>query len=484
MNDDLTLLREYAASNSQSAFATLVDRHVNLVYSVALRSVRDPHLAEEITQAVFIILARKADKISPSTVLPGWLCRTARYTSAEAQRNQRRRQQREQEAHMQNLLNQPEAETWQQIAPFLDGALDKLGRKDHDALLLRFFENKNFAEVGAAMGTGEDNARMRVNRALERLRKIFSKRGIVSSTTILAGAISANSVSAAPMGLAKIISVGAVTKGAAAGGSTLALVKGALKIMAWSKAQTAIVVGVGILLAAGTTTVTVKKIEQHKADESWRVLPFNSRVLDRTSPQVEILPAKLSRGGGWGSGMHGKMMGTGVGVETIVQTAYGFGYSRTILSIELPKDKYYDFIASLPSGNAEALRQEIEKQFGVVARRETIETNVLLLTVKYSNAQGLRPSTNRGESSQIRTQPGQFSSINTPISDLTANLESLLQIPVIDQTRVADKFDIDFKWNRNDPQHESLKQALLDQLGLELVPTNMPIEMLVVEQAK
>jgi len=484
MNDDLTLLREYAASNSQSAFATLVDRHVNLVYSVALRSVRDPHLAEEITQAVFIILARKADKISPSTVLPGWLCRTARYTSAEAQRNQRRRQQREQEAHMQNLLNQPEAETWQQIAPFLDGALDKLGRKDHDALVLRFFENKNFAEVGAALGTGEDNARMRVNRALERLRKIFSKRGIVSSTTILAGAISANSVSAAPMGLAKIISVGAVTKGAAAGGSTLALVKGALKIMAWSKAQTAIVVGVGILLAAGTTTVTVKKIEQHKADESWRVLPFNSRVLDRTSPQVEILPAKLSRGGGWGSGMHGKMMGTGVGVETIVQTAYGFGYSRTILSIELPKDKYYDFIASLPSGNAEALRQEIEKQFGVVARRETIETNVLLLTVKYSNAQGLRPSTNRGESSQIRTQPGQFSSINTPISDLTANLESLLQIPVIDQTRVADKFDIDFKWNRNDPQHESLKQALLDQLGLELVPTNMPIEMLVVEQAK
>ena len=484
MNDDLTLLREYAASNSQSAFATLVDRHVNLVYSVALRSVRDPHLAEEITQVVFIILARKADKISPSTVLPGWLCRTARYTSAEAQRNQRRRQQREQEAHMQNLLNQPEAETWQQIAPFLDGALDKLGRKDHDALVLRFFENKNFAEVGAALGTGEDNARMRVNRALERLRKIFSKRGIVSSTTILAGAISANSVSAAPMGLAKIISVGAVTKGAAAGGSTLALVKGALKIMAWSKAQTAIVVGVGILLAAGTTTVTVKKIEQHKADESWRVLPFNSRVLDRTSPQVEILPAKLSRGGGWGSGMHGKMMGTGVGVETIVQTAYGFGYSRTILSIELPKDKYYDFIASLPSGNAEALRQEIEKQFGVVARRETIETNVLLLTVKYSNAQGLRPSTNRGESSQIRTQPGQFSSINTPISDLTANLESLLQIPVIDQTRVADKFDIDFKWNRNDPQHKSLKQALLDQLGLELVPTNMPIEMLVVEQAK
>ncbi len=178
-------------------------------------------------------------------------------------------------------------------------------------------------------------------------------------------------------------------------------------------------------------------------------------------------------------------MGTGVGVENIVQTAYGFGYmARTILATELPKNKYYDFMASLPSGNAEALQQEIEKQFGVVARRETIETNVLLLTVKYPNAQGLRPSKTRDGSSQLRMQPGQFSSVNTPISDLTANLENLLQIPVIDQTGIANKFDIDLKWNRNDPQHNSLKQVLTDQLGLELVLTNLPIEMLVVEKAK
>jgi DNA-directed RNA polymerase specialized sigma24 family protein len=125
-NDDLTLLREYAGRNSEAAFAALVSRHVNLVYSVALRQVRDPHLAEEITQAVFIILARKADSLGDKTILPGWLCRTARYASANALTIQRRRLHREQEAYMESILNEPEpAEAWNQIAPLLDGAMEQ-----------------------------------------------------------------------------------------------------------------------------------------------------------------------------------------------------------------------------------------------------------------------------------------------------------------------------------------------------------------------
>jgi RNA polymerase sigma factor (sigma-70 family) len=158
-NDDLTLLREYSRSHSEPAFATLVSRHVNLVYSVAMRQVREPHLAEEITQAVFIILARKANLLGDKTILPGWLCRTARYVSTRALRTQRRRQQREQEAHMQSILNESESETWTHIAPLLDGAMEQLGQKDHDALVLRFFENKNFSEVGAALGASGENAR-------------------------------------------------------------------------------------------------------------------------------------------------------------------------------------------------------------------------------------------------------------------------------------------------------------------------------------
>src|SRR3984957_2861365 len=257
MNDDLTLLREFVRNNSEVAFAALVARHVNLVYSVALRQVGDAHLAEEITQAVFIILARKADSLGDKTILPGWLCRTARYASANALTVQRRRQRREQEAFMQSILNEAEPmheETWNQIAPLLDGAMEKLGQKDHDALVLRFFENKNFAEVSVALGASEDAAKMRVNRALEKLRKFFTKRGVSSTTAIIAGTISANSVQAAPVALVKSVTAVAIAKGAAASGSTLTLIKGALKIMAWTKMKTAVVVGAGVLLAVAGGT--------------------------------------------------------------------------------------------------------------------------------------------------------------------------------------------------------------------------------------
>jgi RNA polymerase sigma factor (sigma-70 family) len=267
MNDDLTLLREYVRGNSEEAFATLVSRHINLVYSVALRQVRDPHLAEEITQAVFIILARKAGSLGPKTILSGWLCRTARYASANALTIQRRRQHREQEAHMQSILsetaNETEFETWTQIAPLLDGALEQLGQKDHDAVVLRFFEGRNFKEVGAALGASEDAAKMRVNRALEKLRTFFKKRGVSSTTAIIAGTISTNSVQAAPVALAKSVTALAIAKGAAASGSTLTLIKGALKIMAWTKVKTTVVAGAVLVLAAGTTTVIVKNSGHH-----------------------------------------------------------------------------------------------------------------------------------------------------------------------------------------------------------------------------
>ena len=287
MNDDLTLLREYARRNSEEAFAALVSRHVNLVYSVALRQVRDPHLAEEITQAVFIILARKAASLGPKTIVSGWLCRTARYASANALTIQRRRQRREQEAHMQSILNEAvnePAETWNQIAPLLDGAMGQLGQKDHDAVVLRFFEGRNFKEVGAALGASEDAAKMRVNRALEKLRAFFTKRGVSSTTAIIAGVVPVNCIQAAPVALAKSVTALALAKGATASGSTLTLIEGALKLMAWAKAKTAVVISVCVL-TAGTTTVTVWEL-QNPIPAGWLVISGDSKGWTKAGSKI------------------------------------------------------------------------------------------------------------------------------------------------------------------------------------------------------
>ena len=263
MNDDLALLREFATSQSGRAFETLVARHIHLVHSAALRQVRDPHLAEEITQAVFIILARKADKLPQHAVLSGWLYRTVQYASADALKTQRRRRRREQEAYMQSMLENSQTETtWRELAPLLDEAMTRLGQTDRDAVVLRFFENKNLAEVGGALGLQERAAQKRIARALEKLRIFFAKRGVALSAAAIAGAVSANSVQAAPVALTKTISAVAITKGAAASGSTITIIKGALKLMAWTKMKIAVAVGAAIILAAGTTTTMVVR-QQH-----------------------------------------------------------------------------------------------------------------------------------------------------------------------------------------------------------------------------
>lgn len=263
INDDMQLVRNYAQCNSEAAFAALVSRHINLVYSTAWRQVGDVHLADEIVQAVFIILARKAGSLGSNTILPAWLYRTTCFASADALKMQRRRQQREQVAYMQS---EPEANgpdpAWEHVSPILDKALMKLNETDRQAIVLHFFEKKNFTEIGSCLGLNQDTARKRTSRALEKLKRYLAKCGIASSTAALAGTISAHSLQTAPPALAKSVTALAITKGTLANTTTLTLIKGALKVMAWTKVKTAAVCVVIIGLAA-TAIVIQQKTAHH-----------------------------------------------------------------------------------------------------------------------------------------------------------------------------------------------------------------------------
>src|ERR1017187_1474925 len=166
--DDMALVQEFAASNSEQAFATLVQRHINLVYSVALRRLSNSQDAEEVTQAVFIILAKKAGSFRKGTILSGWLYQTAELTSRNFQRTAFRRRFREQEAYMQFVHESEPDVSWQRLSPLLEDAMAKLGQKERDAVVLRFFENRPVREVATALGLQEAAAQKRVNRATDK----------------------------------------------------------------------------------------------------------------------------------------------------------------------------------------------------------------------------------------------------------------------------------------------------------------------------
>jgi len=254
-SSDIELLEQFARNRSEAAFAELVERHIGLVYSTALRKTGNPQLSEDVTQAVFILLARKADSLGPKTVLPGWLHNTARFTAANLRRAEQRRIRRDQEAFMKSTMDEAAPDTlWRELSPLLDDAVAALGAGERDAIVLRFFQNRSLAEVGAALGASESATRMRVNRALEKMRKFFSRHGVIISSAAIGGTISANSAHAAPAGLATIVSTNVFS------GTTLTstAVVAATKAIAMTAFQKAIVT------AALVATAGVGILEVHK----------------------------------------------------------------------------------------------------------------------------------------------------------------------------------------------------------------------------
>ncbi|MEO7413510.1 MAG: sigma-70 family RNA polymerase sigma factor [Opitutaceae bacterium] len=218
MIEDVELLRRYAEERSEEAFTLLVQRRVNLVYSVALRQVGgDVQLAEDITQRVFADLARKASSLVNHAVLSGWLYRSAQFAATDVVRAQRRRRVREQEAEIMNETSSPDAPAdWEKLRPLLDQVLGELDADDRDALALRFFEERSYAEVGAAIRLTEDAARKRVSRALDKLHGLLASRGVTSTTAALGVALAGQTSVAAPAGFAATVASGAIAS--AAGG--------------------------------------------------------------------------------------------------------------------------------------------------------------------------------------------------------------------------------------------------------------------------
>jgi RNA polymerase sigma factor (sigma-70 family) len=230
---DGALLREYAERGSQDAFRQLVDTHVDMVYSAALRQVRDKHLAEEVSQAVFILLARKARELAaqPGVVLGGWLHEATRLTAKNALRVQSRRRRHERNAAMAIQEKQRSREhahpTWADVYPLLDEGLGKLNERERAAIVLRFFERRTMAETGRALGVSEDAAQMRVSRALDKLGTfIASRRAVLPTGTAIAGVLRANAVNAAPVRLAEASATAGIQAGEAAQNLALELADG------------------------------------------------------------------------------------------------------------------------------------------------------------------------------------------------------------------------------------------------------------------
>lgn len=220
MVDEMELLRRFVSEGSQADYTEIVRRRVDFVYTTARRQVGgDGHLAEDVTQAVFLALAREAPRLTDRTSLGGWLYTTTRWCAAKTVRSQRRWKNREQEANaMGNAMNESAGVRWSEIRPVIDEAMHEIPEADREVLVLRFFEGAPLAVVGTRLGVAENAARMRVERALEKLERRLAKRGITSTAAALGGILGAQVVETAPVGLAvnaAASAVAGITQGAA-----------------------------------------------------------------------------------------------------------------------------------------------------------------------------------------------------------------------------------------------------------------------------
>src|SRR2546426_590888 len=289
MTESQRLLAEYAQSSSEAAFREIVTRYLDLTYSTAFRLVDgDAHLAKDVTQLVFIDLARMACTLSREVMLGGWLHRHCCFVARKVMRGERRRAARERQAIEMNELRDDSQVSLSEIAPILDDAIDQLNTQDRAVILLRFFEQRDFRSVGEVLGIPENTARMRVTRALEKLGKLLKREGIACSGAALGTALATGAVASAPVGMAVTIT-GAAVAGAATGTATTLTI---LKLMSLTKLQ----LGVAALVIAGAaTTILIQHQSQLKLREQSKYLEKQIAQLQADNKNLSSRVTQLKR---------------------------------------------------------------------------------------------------------------------------------------------------------------------------------------------
>ena len=305
MTDSQTLLADYVQSGSDAAFRELVTRYVDLVYSTALRLVDgDSHQAEDVAQTVFVDLARTARTLSGEVKLGGWLHRHTCFVAAKTMRGERRRQSRERQAVEMNALQDNSEANFSLVGPILDEAINELGEADRTAILLRFFEQQDFRSVGAAIGSNEDAARMRVMRALEKLQELLTRHGVTTSAGALSVALSAHVVQAAPAGLAFTIATAAALAGTTI--VTTTTTAAAAKAIAMTTLQKSLIaaalvaaVGTGVYQARQSSTLRteIQSLQRQQASLSEQNRQLASER-DEATRQQAALRAENQRANG------------------------------------------------------------------------------------------------------------------------------------------------------------------------------------------
>ncbi len=293
--NDLDLLGQFAREQSQDAFTELVNRHLGLVYSAALRQVRAPHLAEDIAQSVFTNLARHAAKLSPDTNLTAWLYRATRNAAIDVIRSEARRQAREQLSLQMSAMNDNDSPAaWSHIEPLLDEAMDALDEADRTAILMRYFEKKSLSEVGAALGASEDAAQKRVSRAVERLREFLAKRKVAVGAAGLVALLSTNAVQALPAAFATTVATGAVLASAtlstsSAATTTIAIaMTTAQKVLVTVLITGAVAAGVYEGLQASRYRERVKALELQQEQDADQRRQFDKLKKERDDATVKL----------------------------------------------------------------------------------------------------------------------------------------------------------------------------------------------------